>query len=198
MPTRILRGDLIEWNVNRSGVGELAVREADLKVTRCSVTRDTYMARQSLRLAAAGVRAGDSVEIETDLRLGHCITKSLHIKQPEIVKRSFAATSISTLNAANPKFRPLNDTFWTRGNIAISGIVQRLDSEKLVLRTRSQGVFTLVVRRDTVFTTEGQIAEASDVKLQQRVYLRVARGITGELELHHVIWGEILNPRAVR
>jgi hypothetical protein len=200
VPARILRGDLVEWNVNRSGIGELAIRDSEYKLSRCRVSRETYLGRNTLRIASAGVRVGDHVEIEMDLRRGaaDCFTTSLYIKPIEQARHAFGAARQPSVDLASRMTSPLSNAYWTRGNIAISGTVQAIDGENLILRTRSQGQFKLHLRRDTVFTTEGRVVERSELKIQQLVYVRIARGLTGELELHNVIWGEILNPRAAR
>ena len=59
--------------------------------------------------------------------------------------------------------------FAPRGSITLSGVVLRLESTGLVLRTRSDGEKWIVVRRDTSFREDGLSVEPSSLQSSTRV-----------------------------
>ncbi len=79
------------------------------------------------------------------------------------------------------------------GNLTFSGVVSRLNSESLVLRTRA-GEQTLLIRRDTRYVANGDTVEAAQLRPNMRVFVRAGRNLYEQVEAYQVIWGSILDP----
>jgi len=82
-----------------------------------------------------------------------------------------------------------------RGNLTFAGIVLRLSPEFMVLRTRSDGQKTILIRHDTGFVERGCRVDASELAVTTRVFIRAGRNFEGDLEAYQVVWGEILPAR---
>ncbi len=88
----------------------------------------------------------------------------------------------------------LGDSIVPRGTLVFTGIVLRLAADRMVLRTRSDGERSLVLRRDTRYKEEGRRVEASALAPATRVFIRAGKSLDGQLEAYEVVWGQILEP----
>ena len=92
-------------------------------------------------------------------------------------------------------FRSLTESIFPRGNLTFSGVVVHLSPESLVLRTRSDGPKTLLIRPDTRYLEGGSQVDLPALKVNTRVFVRAGRNFEGEIEAYQVVWGEILLPK---
>ena len=116
---KILKGELLEWNVRElSGDLLLEVTEGARR-WRCQVTTDTFLSRSSIRIHPAGVRAGDMLEIVAEGRPAECIARTVYITAPDSrrvrARQPWVAVS-SILDGLAP-----------RGLLTFTGIVNRVD-----------------------------------------------------------------------
>ena len=184
---KILKGELIEWNVRGlSGDLLLEVSEGPRR-WRCQVTADTFLSRSSIRIHPAGVRAGDMLEIVAEGRPAECIARTVYITAPDPrrvrARQPWVAVS-SILDGLSP-----------RGLLTFTGIVNRVDGNRLFLQTRKFGSKSFALREDTVFSNRGRSVEVAALGTQTRVFVRANRTYDGDLEVYHVVWGEILLTR---
>ena len=184
---KILKGELIEWNV-RGLSGDLLVEVTDGgRRWRCQVTADTFLSRSSIRIHPAGVRAGDTLEIVAEGRPAECVARTIYITAPDPrrvrARQPWTAVS-SILDGLSP-----------RGLLTFTGIVNRVDGNRLFLQTRKSGSKSFALREDTVFSQRGRSVEAAALGTQTRVFVRANRTYDGDLEVYHVVWGEILLTR---
>jgi hypothetical protein len=182
---RILKGELIEWNVRGlSGDLLLDASEDGPRRWRCRITADTFLSRASIRIHPAGVRTGDTLEIVAEGTPGQCLARTVYIKPPDPrrVRLRQPWLSVSTML----------DGLAPRGLLTFTGMVNRMEGSRLFLQTRKFGSKSFALRDDTVFSHGGRSVEAADLGVQTRVFVRANRTFEGDLEVYHVVWGEIL------
>lgn len=191
-PLAILRGDLLESEGSDSG-GEFSVRAADNHVHRCSFSDKTYVERDRQRASMTAAVPGESVEIVVDnaASAGKCYARTVYLLGRPRPK------------AALPRPRALpwvgsTEHFAPRGNLTFAGIVLRVNPDFLVLRTRSAGQKTVVVRQDTRFLDSGAPATLSALKVSTMVFIRAGKNFDDEIEAYQVVWGDIILPPSDR
>ena len=183
---RILKGELLEWNV-RGLSGDLLVEaEEGPRRWRCQVTTDTFLSRASIRIHPAGVSVGDTLEIVAEGVPASCVARTVYIRPPD-PRRARARLTASLSRGAL-------DTLWPRGLLTFTGTVNRVEGNRLYLHTRKSGAKSFALRDDTMYSASGRHVESTDLRLQTRVFLRANRTFEGDLEVYHVVWGEILQP----
>ncbi len=183
----VLKGELLEWNV-RGLSGDMLLEILDGgRRWRCQVTADTFLSRASIRIHPDGVRAGDNLEIVAQGTPVACVARTVYIRPPDPLRaRARAAISVS---------RNGLDSRWPLGLLTFTGTVNRLEGNRLFLQTRKFGEKSFALRDDTLFSSAGRNVEANELAAQTRVFVRANRTFDGDLEVYHVIWGEILQPQ---
>jgi hypothetical protein len=78
--------------------------------------------------------------------------------------------------------------------MTLSGLVMGVSSDVLTLKSRSGDYHTIYLRPDTRYSTEGHMAEASNLQVNTLVFVRCGRNLENQVEAYQVIWGEILKP----
>ncbi len=73
-----------------------------------------------------------------------------------------------------------------------SGLVVRVDHAVLTLRTRTDGVKTILLRQDTRYIGDGQRVDAAALRNHTRVFIRAGRNLDNDIEAYQVVWGEIV------
>jgi hypothetical protein len=184
---RILKGELVEWNV-RGLSGDLLLEEGDdgPRRWRCQITNDTFLSRASIRIHPAGVRPGDTVEIVAEGAPKSCVARTIYVRPPDPRRMRTRVTL-----ARNS----ILDSLWPRGLLTFTGIVNRVEGDRLYVQTRKFGSKSFALRTDTVYSNGGRKVELADLGTQTRVFIRANRTYEGDLEVYHVIWGEILQTR---
>ena len=187
-PIGIVRGDLVEWDGNKTE-GDLLVRIPPDRLYTCHFDGFTYMERDGERIAMGVLKAGDRLELVTDRKPGsqRCYTRTLRVtEKPAPTNPGYRITA---------RRSSLIDQLYPRGNLTFSGVILRLNAQMMVLRTRTQGETTVMLRQDTRYMDSGLPAEASMLAVNIRVSIRCGRNLDNELEAFQVIWGEIEGPK---
>lgn len=184
---RIVKGSLLEWNV-RGLAGDLLLEEVEdgPRRWRCKVTSDTFLSRASIRIHPAGVRVGDSLEVVAEGDPRECVARTIYIRQADLRQRRTRMVLSQT---------GMLDSLWPRGLLTFTGVVTRVEGERLYVQTRKFGSKSFMLREDTVFSDSGAHAQRDDLEAQTRVFIRANRTFEGDLEVYQVIWGEILQTR---
>jgi len=188
-PPGFLRGDLVSSTGTRSGQFLFRASSAD-RVYSCSYDEKTYIERDNERITLALAQAGDHVELVADRKLGSslCYARTVHVLVPQPV---FFAPGV------RPRLRPVSASsapFTPHPNLSFSGVVVRLTSDALILRSRAGEQRTVLLRPDTRYLAQGQTAEPSNLPVNTVVFIRGARNLYDQVEAYQVIWGEILQP----
>lgn len=181
----VMRGILIEHDPEAAG--EFAVRAADYHVFRYRYDAHTTVNAPPLRI-------GDQVEVTTDpagdqpLRYARSVVVTAAVPPPPPVKRAAAHP------APVPVYRSLDDRWREQGDTSLSGVIVRLDGMHLVLRTHT-GERTILLRQDTRYLDNGEVAAIAALKPTMRVFVNAGRNLDGDLEGYQVVWGHILEVR---
>jgi hypothetical protein len=188
-PAGFLKGDFVSWTGTPRG-GEFLFESVGNRIYSCGYDDKTYIERESRRIAFASAEKGDRLEIVSDNKRDSiiCYARLVHVLEP-------------LRNAGIPGVRPRPKTssrplelFGPRGNMTFSGLVMRVASNVLTLKSRSGVYQTIHLRPDTRYSTEGQTAEASNLRVNTLVFVRGGRNVDDEVEAYQVVWGEILRP----
>jgi len=86
------------------------------------------------------------------------------------------------------------EPFGPRGNMTLSGLVRGVKSNVLTLKSRTGNYETIQLRSDTRYSTEGQAAEAGNLRVNTLVFIRCGKNLENQIEAYQVVWGEILKP----
>jgi hypothetical protein len=81
-----------------------------------------------------------------------------------------------------------------QGSLTYSGVVARMNGERLVLHTRDGREQPLLLRKDTRYLLNGDLVDAATLKLNTRVFVRAGKDLWEQVEAYQVIWGKILAP----
>jgi hypothetical protein len=183
----LVRGVLLECDARAAG--ELSIRVADNRVLRYQFDRKTYVEREEHLIEAARLVAGEKVEVLSDTVAGFTLryARTIHVIQPLPPPRP---QTLGRLRAYDPKTEPVIRT----GNITYSGVVFRLNSQRVVLHTREGGDLSIQLRKDTRYLADGQVVDADSLKPNMRVFVRAGKDLYNDVEAYQVIWGTILTP----
>jgi len=180
-------GTLLERDLNADS-GELAIRAPDYQVYRYRFDPKTVAHRDTFAGGMGHLRLGDQVTVESDPVAGSLVRYARTI---------WVSDSPSAMSEADPLRRslafPLLDLGPHTGTLTFAGVVSRLNSQSLVLRTRD-GEQTLLIRHDTRYVANGDTVEAAKLQPNMRVFVRAGRNLYEQVEAYQVIWGSILVP----
>lgn len=184
----LVRGVLLECDARAAG--ELSIRAADNRVLRYQFDGKTYVEREERLIEPARLVAGEKVEVLSDAVAAYPLryARTIHVIQPALPPRP---QTLGRLRAYDPKTESAIRT----GNITFSGVVFRLNSQRVVLHTREAGDLSILLRQDTRYLADGQLVDAESLKPNMRVFVRAGKDVYNEVEAYQVIWGKILNPR---
>ena len=184
----LVRGVLLECDARAAG--ELSIRAADNRVLRYQFDRKTYVEREERLIEPMRLVAGEKVEVLSDSVSGYTLryARTIHVIQPLPPPRP---QTLGRFRAYDPK----NELAVRAGNITYSGVVFRLNSQRVILHTREAGDLSIQLRKDTRYLADGQLVDADSLKPNMRVFVRAGKDLYNEVEAYQVIWGEILTPR---
>jgi len=186
-PSPQQEGVLLEQD-NNVAAGEFAIRAPDNQVYRYRFDARTQVQRDTLSGGMGHIRPGDQVTIDSDPVTGSLLRYARNIR---------VSTAPAQLTLADNRVRTATLSLLERipqsGNLTFSGVVSRLNSQSLVLRTRA-GEQTLLIRRDTRYVDNGDTVEAAQLRPNMRVFIRAGRNLYEQVEAYQVIWGSILQP----
>ena len=177
-PIGLLRGEIAQL----SDTGLIDVKTFSGTTYRCKFDAATYAERDHIKLDAAALKPAELVEIATERKLGTCYARTIHVID-KTVKPSIRPARLAIL-----------DQIFPRGNLTYSGVVLRRTPQTLVLRTRSAGEVTLLIRDDTRFLDSGTVGDLAQLAPNTRVFVRGGRNLDNEVEVYQVIWGTIDGP----
>ena len=189
----LVRGVILECDDKPSG--ELSIRTADNQVLRYQFDRKTYAEREERMIEASRVAPGEQVEIVSDRIPGSMVryARTIHVIQPLPPPRPQTLGRYRAYNPVNP-YNPRPDPALPAGSVTYSGVVSRLDSDRVVLHTREAGDLSILLRKDTRYLKDGQLVEAGQLQPTMRVFVRAGRDVYEQMEAYQVIWGTILTP----
>ncbi len=192
-PVGLVHGALLTCDIHQ-GSGEFSIRTADQQVYRFLFDRKTYFEREQEHVSAGRLEKGDWLEIVSDKWPGSAIR---YARTVHVIERS---APVRTRNrVAGPYTDPgAFDPLFPRGDLTFSGVVERLNSERLVLHTRSGDNQIILLRRDTRYLAGGSQVDAGALQVNTRVYIRAGKNLDDQIEAYQVVWGEILEPGSRR
>ena len=185
----LVRGVLLERDTD-SATGQISVRAPDNQVYRYQFDRKTYVEREEHMIEAKLLVPGEKVEVVSDTVPGSVLryARTIHVLPEPPPPRPSSAGRLRAYRT------PAERTIPT-GNLTYSGVVFRLNGERIVLHTRDGGEQALALRKDTRYVENGEIVEADSLKLNTRVFVRAGKDLYDQLEAYQVIWGSILEPK---
>lgn len=186
-----VRGRLLEWDTAPSG--ELSVRTQSNQVLRFLFDGKTYVEREKRVATMLRLQKGDDLEIVSDaVGTGSLrYARTIHVIEEQPKPSRVSAASLARLRAWRS---PSIDDLIPRGNLTFAGVISRLNDERLVLRTRSQGDKVILLRQDTRYLDGGSQVGPGTLKPNTRVFVRAGTNLDNEIEAYSVMWGEILTP----
>ncbi|MCU1235746.1 MAG: hypothetical protein JWP63_3713 [Candidatus Solibacter sp.] len=184
----LVRGTVLECDARPTG--EVSIRAADNEVLRYRFDSKTYVERDQKLIEASRLAPGEKVEVLSErlpaTALRYAMT--IHVIQPLPPPRP---QTMGRYRAYNPAAEPVIPA----GNITYSGVVSRLDAQRVLIHTRAAGDLSIALRKDTRFLEDGQLVEADRLKPTMRVFVRAGKDIYQQVEAYQVIWGSILTPQ---
>jgi len=190
-PRGVLRGELVELRAAAKSSGDFDFLASAGVIYRCAFDAHTYLERDSQRIGAAAIRAGDKLEIIADHKYapGSCYARTIRVadNRPVVVNPGYRIN-----------LRPHRTTveqMFPRGNLTFAGVVLRMNPELLVLRTRQDGEKHVLLRQDTRYMDSGLPSDLPRLAVNTRVFIRAGRNLENDLEAFQVIWGEIPGPK---
>jgi len=191
MPAGLFRGAFVAWSGTLAS-GNLTIHAGQTTDLFCYFDSHSYMERDHSRIPVSSLNDGERVEILADNKPGSstCYARTVAVIDP-------VAERVAAERAKQTKFQP-NPTrslfFTPTGDRTFSGMVVRLESRALTLRTRS-GETTLALRPDTRYLDDGVRAGPAELRVNAHVFVRAGKTIEGILEAYQVMWGQILDVR---
>jgi hypothetical protein len=189
-PAGLLKGDFLSWTGTPRG-GQFIFQSAGNRIYSCTYDDKTFIERESRLITIAGAEKGDRLEIVSDYRMNSivCYARLVHILQ---LQRTYAVPGVRPRpNLSTRTVEP----FGPRGNMTLSGLVMGVKSSVLTLKSRAGDYEAIHLRPDTRYSTEGQTADASNLRVNTLVFVRCGRNLEDQVEAYQVIWGEILKPQ---
>ena len=187
-PAALVRGVLLERDTQIAG-GQFSVRAADNQVLRYLFDRKTYVERENQLIDVPRLTPGEKVEVVSDVVPGSALryARTIHVMYDAPPPRPLSAGRLRAYRASDEPRIPA-------GTLTYSGVVFRLNHERLLVHTRA-GDQTLLLRKDTRYLQNGEIVEAASLKPNTRVFIRAGKDVYEQLEAYQIVWGNILNPR---
>jgi hypothetical protein len=184
----LVRGTVLECDA--SATGELSIRAADNEVLRYRFDRKTYAERDDQLIEASRLKPGEKVEVLSERLPAYALryAMTIHVIQPLPPPRP---QTLGRYRAYNPAAEPVLPA----GNITYSGVVSRLNDQRVLLHTREAGDLSILLRKDTRYLEDGQVVDAERLKPTMRVFVRAGKDVYQQVEAYQVIWGTILTPQ---
>ena len=191
-PIGIVSGTLLESGTGTRG--QLTIRSVSSQVFCVQYDGRTYFERAHRSIAAEALKPGDRLEIVADRQPGSAVSYARTVQvledPPAPAQRGQANRSLRPRPSALADL----DTIFPRGNLTFAGTVSHISPQLLVLRTRSNGEKSILLRDDTKYLDNGTPVAMGSLKPHTQVYIRAGRNLDDELEAYQVVWGKILEP----
>jgi hypothetical protein len=189
----VVRGVLLERDP-QTATGEFSVRGEDSQVFRYHFDAATYVERDQQSIDVARLRTGETVEVvsgegpATSLRYARTVRV---IEDPPPVH----TISLRPAPGGAGSYRMPVERLLPASMLSFSGVIFRLNGERLALHTHQAGDQTILLRQDTRYLQDGESVQANQLQRNMRVFVRAGRNLYDELEAYQVVWGHILMPR---
>lgn len=191
----IARGVLLERDTAASE-GQFSIRADDNRVFRFRYDAHTYVVRDSRLIDAPGLTPGEEVEVISDSVAGSLVryARDVHVvtEAPRPPRVRPVAASANRMLSMDPLDAYLSTL--PTGNLTFSGVVYRVNGERVVLHTR-EGDQPILLRRDTKYVEDGESVGLASLKPNTRVFIRAGKDLWDQVEAYQVMWGGILEPR---
>ena len=170
--------------------GEFSVRASDYHVLRFRYDARTVVDREQANIDVPALRPGEQVEViaaqmgDDPLRYARAIHVTVALPAPAARRRA-PPSRIRPFDAAENRLPP-------QGDLSLSGVIVRLDAGRLVLRTRTAGEQTILLRQDTRYLDNGELTAQASLQPTMHVNVRGSKNLYGDVEGYQVAWGDIL------
>jgi hypothetical protein len=185
----LVRGVLIERDTQTTA-GEFSVRAPDNHVFRYRFDEKTYVERDQLLSSIPRLQPGDKVEVVSDEGPGSTLryARTVHVLETPPPPRPLTQGRLRAYRTSVERVVPI-------GTLTYSGVVFRLNAERVVLHIRGAADQTILLRQDTRYLDNGDTVEPGELRPNMRVFVRAGRTLFNEVEAYQVVWGQILMPR---
>jgi hypothetical protein len=195
----VAHGVVVERDT-QAAAGEFSIRLESYEVLVYRFDARTRVERESYPIAVAMLRPGERVEVQSEAVSGSLVRHATLVLSME--KAPAAETGVATAYRARRRNLPGEgagvyggmDPLFARGDLALSGVIARVNASRLVLHTRD-GERTILLRDDTRYLDNGALASVASLRPNMRVFVRAGRNLYDEVEGFQVVWGGILQPR---
>jgi hypothetical protein len=169
--------------------GQFSLRAADYQVYRYRFDGNTAVERDAMAIDVGRLNPGDKVEVDSDAVAGSLLryARAIRAATPVLPPRTAGDARLRSA-------RPAVETTSPTGTLTFAGVVSRLTTQRLILRTRG-GDQTILIRQDTHYVDNGDTVEAAGLQPNMRVFVRAGKNLYEEVEAYQVIWGQILDPK---
>ena len=178
----LVRGTVLECDARAAG--EISIRAAGMMIRYGSI-QDLRRARRTA-VEASRLKPGRSSALRRLPAYPRAIDDD---------SRHSASTDAGAGRWGYRGYNPAAEPVLPAGNITYSGVVSRLNGERVLLHTREAGDFSILLRKDTRFLEDGQQVDAERLKPMMRVFVRAGKDVYQQVEAYQVIWGTILKPK---
>lgn len=196
-PAPLTRGVVLERDPQPAG-GEFSIRLDNYEVIRYRFDGHTAVDRENYPIDVPRLRPGELVEVLSEAVPGSLIryVSTVHSleRAPQTALPAARRTRAWSFAAGLASAYAADDPLFGRGDLTFSGVISHLNAGRLVLHTR-QGQRTILLRDDTRYLDNGEIATAASLSPNMHVFVRAGRNLYDEFEGYQVVWGEILEPK---
>jgi len=154
------------------------------KEFRCTYDHRTWFEQSRVRVSPSSFQPTDLVEIVADRRL--IDGRPCYVRTVRLADLNPKETSRMRIT-----YRPVTESIFPRGEYQWAGTVNEITPDKLVLRTRTEGYKTVLLRRDTRFMEDGVVSERARLQPNTKISIRAGRNLSGEVEVYQIIWGAV-------
>ena len=185
-----VRGILLECDPQTVS-GQFSIRAADNQVFRYRFDGKTYVERENASIDVTRLQPGEKVEVVSDAVEGSQVryARTVHVLMDAPAPR------LSPAGRYRAATRRADDRMLPTGTLTFSGVVFRINPERLVLHTRTGGEQSILLRKDTRYLHNGELGEAETLPLNTRVFVRAGKDLYDQVEAYQVVWGAILEPK---
>ena len=162
----LIVGILLERDA-QAGSGEFSVRTTGNQVLRYQYDRKTFVEREDQMIDVPRLQPGEKVEVVSDKLPGLLLryARTIHVVEP--------LPPPPRPPGGRPRpYRASAERALPTGNLTFSGVVFRLNGERLVMHTREGGEQSILLRQDTRYLADGGIVDAAELKPNMRVFVQ--------------------------
>jgi hypothetical protein len=185
----LVRGVLLERDPQLAG-GQFSIRLSDNQVLRYQFDRKTYVEREKQLIDVPRLNPGERLEVVSDVVSGSAVryARTIHVMDEIPKPRPMSAGRLRA-------YRPPDERALPVGTLTFSGVVFRVNPERIMLHGRDGVDQAILLRKDTRFVHNGEIVDSASLKMNMRVFVRAGKDLYNQVEAYQIVWGNILDPR---